>query len=66
MISIPHPMKSRTLRVATAAPLDLAMAAIWQSKVPIGVPVARRLAPISAYSRAALLSNAKTRLAKYL
>jgi hypothetical protein len=61
---IPQSAESSTLRVATAAPLMAASAAIWASKSPIGRPDARRAAAISANDRAAARSNARTRPAK--
>ena len=48
MKSIPVPSKSRTFLVATAAPREWAMAAIWQSACAIGRPALRRCAATSA------------------
>jgi len=58
---IPHPSKSWTLRVATAAPCAQAMAAIWPSNALIGRPAVLRSAPMRAYSPAAVLSKGKIR-----
>ena len=59
MISIPHPMKSRTLRVATEAPTDSAIAAMKQSASSIRLPVASRAARIRGYELAAERSNGR-------
>ena len=56
--------KSRTLRVATDIPRERAIAAIWQSAGATVRPAARRLEAISAYSRAASLSNGRMRPSK--
>jgi hypothetical protein len=56
-----QPAKSPTFRVARAAPRDRAMAAMRASASEIGRPARRRLAAISANSRAAALSNGNTR-----
>ena len=48
MTPMPQPSKSFKLRVATTAPVELAIAAIWQSASMIGLPDARRAAAISA------------------
>ena len=42
LMSIPRFAKSRTFRVARAAPFERAIAAIWQSNWLIGRPPARR------------------------
>ena len=63
-ISMPVSSKSRTLRVTTAKPRDRAMAAIWQSAGATGRPAERRRTVISAYSRAAALSNGRIRSSK--
>ena len=44
----PVPSKSRTLRVTRVAPRERDIAAIWKSASPIGRPVRRRSAAISA------------------
>src|SRR6185295_616775 len=46
-ISTPHSSKSRTLRVATAEPFALAIAAIWPANTLSGRPISLRL-PITA------------------
>ena len=47
-MSIPIPLKSRTFRVINNAARERHMAAIWQSASPIGRPLSRRSAAISA------------------
>src|SRR5882724_5625723 len=63
-ISTPHPSKSARLRVASLAPCRRAMDAICASAWLIGFPSVRRRAAICAKTRAASLSNPKTRPAK--
>ncbi len=62
--TIPHPSKSPTLRVATAAPRARAVAAIWQSGKPMGRPAALRSAKTAAKATAAGPSKGRTRCAK--
>ena len=56
--------KSRTFRVATAMLRERAVAAIWQSAGATERPAERRMAAMSAYARAASLSNGRTRFPK--
>ena len=58
---MPQSTKSPTLRVATLAPRDRAMAAIRASGSPIGRPARRRFAAMSANSLAAALSKGNIR-----
>jgi hypothetical protein len=58
---MPQASKSVVLRVATAAALARAMAAIWQSNWLIGRPAARRSAAMAAQALAAALSNGRLR-----
>jgi hypothetical protein len=60
----PQSEKSSTLRVAKDARRDRTMAAIRASPSDIGRPAWRRLAAMSAYSRAAELSKGNTRPAR--
>jgi small GTP-binding protein len=59
-----QPTKSPTFRVARAAPRDRAMAAMRASASEIDCPARRRLAAMSANSRAAALSKGNTRPAR--
>jgi len=62
--SIPQSSKSPTLRVASLDPRTWANAAICASAWLMGMPRARRAAPILANTLAASLSKTKTRPAK--
>jgi hypothetical protein len=59
-----QPVKSPTFRVARAAPRGRAMAAMRASASEIGCPARRRLAAMSANSRAAALPKGNTRPAR--
>lgn len=59
--STPQPEKSLTLRLASTAPAERAMAATWASNCDIGRPALRRSTAIAAHSAAASLSNGKIR-----
>ena len=59
--STPQPSNPPASLVATAAPVERAIAAIWQSDWLMGFPEALRLAAMRAYARAAPLSNGRTR-----
>lgn len=64
MTAISHPEKSFTLRVASAAPLERAQAAIMASNWLIGLPRFLRVTAILAYPSAASWSNPRSRPAK--